>query len=95
MIKSILTDKKLIKNTLVLEPKDLVGDSETKFNKIKNLFKVARSKLNQNLKVILIEDIDFICNQKNGGSNDMMWTFMSELDSVQVDHKVLVIATTS
>lgn len=62
MIKSILEEKQLIENTLVLEPKDLVGDSETKFNKIKNIFKVAKSKANQNLKVILIEDIDFICN---------------------------------
>jgi len=62
MIKSILKEKSLIENTLVLEPKDLVGDSETKFNKIKYLFKVARSKANQNLKVVLIEDIDFICS---------------------------------
>ena len=95
MIKSTLQEKQLIENTLILEPKDLVGDSEAKFNKIKNLFKVAKSKANQNLKVVLIEDIDFICSLKNGGSQDMMWTFMSELDALQIEDKVLVLATTS
>jgi transitional endoplasmic reticulum ATPase len=43
----------------------------------------------------LIEDIDFICSLKNGGSQDMMWTFMSELDALQIEDKVLVLATTS
>lgn len=46
MIKTILKNKSLLENTLILEPKDLVGDSEAKFNKIKNLFKVAKSKAN-------------------------------------------------
>ena len=95
MIKTILQEKQLIENTLILEPKDLVGDSEAKFNKIKNLFKVAKSKANQSLKVVLIEDVDFICSLKNGGSQDMMWTFMSELDALQIEDKVLVLATTS
>ena len=80
----------MINSTLLLSPKDLVGDSDTKFKMIKNLFKVAKQET-EHLKIILVEDIDFICQSKG----DLIYTFLSELDDLKVSEKVLVIATTA
>ena len=88
----------MIDNTLVLQPKDLVGDSEGKFQKVKNVFRAAKSAAGSaELRIILIEDIDFICgsSQKTGGNQELMYTFLGELDALESNEKVLIIATTS
>ena len=58
MIREVLSEVKA--PTIIIEPKDLVGE-EDKFQKIRNVFKIARSKEEQ-LSVIWIEEIEFICS---------------------------------
>ena len=57
-----MEEKELLASTLVLSPKDLVGDSDSKFEKVKSIFRAAKSTASSSkIKVVVIEDIDFIC----------------------------------
>lgn len=108
MVQQVLTEMSLIKkNTIVVQPKDLIGGNE-KIDVIKKIFKAAKGQKTmshhqsnnvdaetRNRVIILwFEDIDFICTA-NGKNLEMMYAFLAEIDQLQNSHEILILATTS
>jgi hypothetical protein len=74
MVKDVLMEMNLLKSTLIVQPKDLVGSDNTV---IKKVFKAAKNKnpdSRNQLSILWFEDIDFICTS-NSKNLEMLYEF--------------------
>jgi AAA+ superfamily predicted ATPase len=70
MVRDVLSEMNLLDNTLVVQPKDLIG--QDKSETIKKVFKAAKAmqkgkienRFESKVVIIWFEEIDFICSNK-------------------------------